>query len=219
MSVGLGSVRSVVVGEVLAGLGVEEVLDTMQAWHGEQVERERRVFVAAAHFADLHHPVSRIDRDGRALAGTERGVRLGGAGTPKVWEFAAAELGARLGRSAYAGRMLMADALDVRHRLPRLWARVVAGQVPVRYARYVAAQTRELSQTAAGVVDAGVAGCADGRLAWSRFQVLVAAKVIAADPEAAAERERVAATEEFAKAGRTNEYGQKTLYVKSTAPR
>ena len=49
------------------------------------------------------------------------------------------------------------------------------------------------------------------------FLTLLEATVIAADPETAAERERVAATERFAKVGRSNEHGQKTLCVKTSA--
>jgi hypothetical protein len=205
-----------VTGEV-GELGVEGVLDAVESWHAERSECDTRIFVAAAHFADLHCPDSRPHRGGRILPGMERPVRLGGVGTPRVWEFAVAEFGARLGRSPRAGRALIADALDTRHRLPRLWARVCAGEVPISYARHVAQQTRELSADAAGLVDAEVAGAADGRLSWSRFETLVAGKVAAADPERAAERERAAAEEEFARLGRSNEHGQKTLYVRSNA--
>ncbi len=197
-------------------MNAEEVLDAFEVWHVEQLDREIRKFVAAAHFADLHHP----DKDAvpaDMLPGSEQARRLGGAGTPLVMEFAAAELGARMGKSPYAGRSLMADALDVRHRLPLLWARVCAGEVAVGYARFVAQQTRDLSDGAAGFVDVEVSEYADGRLTWSRFETLVAAKIVDADPEAAAQRERAAAEEQFAKVGRSNEHGQKTLYVKSGA--
>src|SRR3990170_3240526 len=205
------------VSEQVTGLGVEGVLDAVQTWHAERTEREVRIFVAAAHFADLHAPESRPDRGGRILPGMEKPVRLGGAGTPRVWEFAPAEFAGRIGKSPYAGRCLIADALDCRHRLPRLWARVCAGEVPVSYARHVAQQTRELTVEAAGLVDTSVVEYADGRLGWSRFQDLVAGKVAAADPERAAAAERAAAQEEFARLGRSNEHGQKTLYVRSSA--
>ncbi|HEX2177725.1 MAG TPA: DUF222 domain-containing protein [Nocardioidaceae bacterium] len=204
------------VSEEIHDLGVEDVLDAVEIWHAERTDRDMRIFVAAAHFADLHHPDSRPDRCGRALPGMERPKRLGGVGTPKVLEFAAAEFAARLGRSPYGGWALIADALDVRHRLPRLWARVCAGEVSVRYARHVAQQTRDLTPAAAGLVDSAVVEYADGRLCWSRFETLVAAKVVEADPDAAAEAERAAAEEEFAKLGRSNAHGQKTLYVKSS---
>ena len=202
------------VGEDVRDLGVEGVLDAVEAWHATRVEADTQIFVAAAHFADLHHPDSHPDRAeaGRVLPGSERGIRLGGAGTPKVWEFAPAEFGARIGKSPYAGRALIADALDTRHRLPRLWARVGAGEVPVCSARHVAQQTRDLSVEGAGLVDAGVVQYADGRLTWSRFETLVAAKGTEADPGAAAERERAAAEEEFVRVGRSNQHGMKTQH-------
>jgi hypothetical protein len=204
------------VSDAVTGLDAGQTLDAVELWHAAQNEAEVRIFLAAAHFADLHHPDTRR-REGPVLRGMEKPARLGGAGTPKVWEFAAAEFGPRIGRSPYAARCLIADALDTRHRLPRLWARVTTGEVPVRYARHVAQQTRDLSPDAAGVVDAAVVAYADGRMAWSRFESMVAAQVVTADPEAAAERERAAAQEEFAKLGQSNDHGQKTLYVKSSA--
>jgi hypothetical protein len=206
------------VGEDIRELGVEGVLDAVQTWHATRVEADIAIFVAAAHFADLHspaQPIAKPARGGRVLPGMEQTRRLGGEGTPLVWEFAVAEFAARIGKSSYAGRQLVADALDTRHRLPRLWVRVCAGEVPAHYARHVAQATRELDQHAAGLVDAEVVGYADGRLTWSRFQNLVAAKIVEADPAAAAERERKAAEEEFVKVGRSNEHGQKTMYVKS----
>src|SRR5262245_20280710 len=118
------------VSEQVTELGVEGVLDAVEGWHATRIEADAAIFVAAAHFADLQHPDSRPE-SGRVLPGSERGIRLGGAGTPKVLEFAPAEFGARIGKSPHAGRALVADALDTRHRLPRLWERVRAGEVPV----------------------------------------------------------------------------------------
>jgi hypothetical protein len=112
------------VSDEVRDLGVEGVLDAVESWQAVKTNADIRIFVISAHFADLHCPESRPDR-GRALPGTERAVRLGGGGTPKVLEFAPADLGLRMGKSPHAARALMADALDVRHRLPRLlWARV-----------------------------------------------------------------------------------------------
>src|SRR5262245_50611857 len=198
-------------------LGVEDVLDAVETWQIAQRDLEAQIFVAAAHFADLHHPDTKPDRDGRVLPGSECGIRLGGVGTPKVLEFAPAEFGARIGKSPYAGRALVADALDTRHRLPRLWARVRAGEVPVGDVRHVAQKTRDLTVEGAGLVDAGVVASADGRISWARFDTLVAAKVVEADPEAAAEREKAAAEEEFVRVGRCNEHGQKTMYIKASS--
>ena len=97
-------------------------------------------------------------------------------------EFAAAELGARIGRSPYAAARLIADAQDLHHRHPRLWERVQAGEVRASYARHVVTRTRDLSVEQAAYVDAGVAESADGRIAWSRFEALVEGKVAAIGP-------------------------------------
>ena len=50
-------------------------------------------------------------------------VPLAGPGAPWVAEFAPANLAAALGITHDAGRQLIADALELAHRLPRLWAR------------------------------------------------------------------------------------------------
>ena len=54
---------------------------------------------------------------------------LGGDGTPGVAAFVAEELGAAMGISTQSAMALMADALDLRHRLPQLWSKVEAGEV------------------------------------------------------------------------------------------
>ncbi len=61
------------------------------------------------------------------LPGSEQLVRFGGAGTPGVAEFAPAELGVVLATSTHAAERLVADALDLRHRLPQLWATGLCG--------------------------------------------------------------------------------------------
>ncbi len=49
---------------------------------------------------------------------------LAGVGAPWVAEFAPAELGAALGIGVEAAKQLLGDALELAHRLPRLWALV-----------------------------------------------------------------------------------------------
>jgi len=135
-----------------------------------------------------------------------------------VCEFAAAELGARIGRTTYAAAQLMADALDLHHRLPEHWRRVEAGEVRASYARFVCAKTRDLTLDEAGYVDAAVAESADGRIPWTRFESLVEAKVAAAAPEAAREREERASKATFAKKLRTDAHGMATFMVRADLP-
>ena len=80
-------------------------------------------------------------------------VPLAGVGAPWVAEFAPVHLAAALGITQDAGRQLIADALELAHRLPRLWKRVLAGAVPVWRARLIARETTDLSVKAALFAD------------------------------------------------------------------
>ena len=59
--------------------------------------------------------------------------------------------------STGAGKRYLGDAVETRYRLPRLWKRVIAGEVPVWKARQIATRTIVLSEDAAGFVDQHVA--------------------------------------------------------------
>ena len=74
----------------------------------------------------------------------ETTVWLAGEGSPSVAEFAPVELAAALGITAEAGHQLLADAVELHHRLPRLMEHVRSGLVPVWLARRIAALTTDL---------------------------------------------------------------------------
>src|SRR6187401_974021 len=78
---------------------------------------------------------------------------LGGEGTPAVSAFAPEPVAATLGISTASGMRLIADALDLQHRLPRIWHLVETLQVEPWQARQVAQATHPLSREAAGFVD------------------------------------------------------------------
>ena len=143
------------------------------------------------------------------------GSASGARGTPRVAEFAPAAFGARLQLSPYAAGRLIADALDLRHRLPRLWQRVQRLEVREGHARHVARKTRDLDLAQARFVDARVAESADGRLSWVRFEAVVEAAIVAADPVAAAARKEAAATEKFATPTRSTEHGTRGFSVRA----
>ena len=195
----------------LSEAGVLERLDVL---HAAERRAQAEVLQLAVQFAVLHDEHT-LDPRSRDLDGRERAVSYGGAGTPLVTEFCSADFGARLRLSPYAARQLIADALDLRHRLPQLWRRVQALEVKVSYARYVARRTRDLSREQAAYVDSRVAESADGRITWSRFEGLVEGAVAAADPEAAAERERRASGDAFARPTRSTEDGMRGFYVRA----
>ena len=101
---------------------------------------DRDIFVLAGHFADLSNGDSHTpDHRGVAiLPGTDRPIRVAGEGTPLVAEFAIAQAAVELGTTCYSTRLLIGDVLECRHRLPQLYARVVALEVEVWLARKVA---------------------------------------------------------------------------------
>ena len=198
------------------GLSGSELLDHAADLADTQRRCEVGILKAAVQHAYLHHR-DRLDPAESGRPGRERARRLGGAGTPQVTEFAAAELGARLGVSTISAGLLMADGLDLCHRLPQLWHGVVTGQVRVYLARLVARKTRDLTPEQAAYVDSRVATYADGRLTWTRFQALLEGVVAAADPAATAARERKAAEQQQARPTRAEEpdHGLRGFYIRA----
>jgi hypothetical protein len=94
--------------------------------HAELVSAECRMLQLACSWADAHYLDSGSEEYQPLI---QRACAWGGEGTPEVSEYCAAELGALQGTGIMAARSLIADALDVRYRLPRLWARVLTGGV------------------------------------------------------------------------------------------
>lgn len=171
----------------------------------------------AAHWADLH-PEESVEGSGRVFRGTERAVLVGGDGTPAVGEFAAAELGALLQVSMAAASILMADALDLRHRLPMLWRGVDEGSVEAWKARKVARRTRAVGLT--HVQSLWVDMHTTPYIAsqpWSAFLDRLEGAIVEVDPQAAEDRRRAAAMERFVTTGQSNEYGLKTIVAKAAA--
>jgi hypothetical protein len=194
---------------------VEQTLDAVELLWLEALEGNCEIFLAAAHYADLCNGDALPDRGtGSVLPGTERSVQLGGEGTPRVAEFAAAAFGARLRMGAVGGRAVIADALDARHRLPRTYSRVQAREARVPWVRYLARKTRELSLEAARRVDEEMAESVDGRVPWSRFCAILEGRIVAADPQAAARREEELRRGAFARSTRFSEHGTKGFYLR-----
>jgi hypothetical protein len=144
----------------------------------------------AGRWADLHPPESIHSAATFAVAGCEHEEPIAGEGAPLVAEFCIAELGAVLGMSSTGAKKLIGHALELRHRLPRLWAQVQSGVVPAWQARSVAEVTIHtvpaLTVEAARFVDAQVAAVA-GRVAPAQLDRLVAEAIkrydlAAADP-------------------------------------
>src|SRR3954451_20030308 len=144
------------------------------------VVEQRRVgahrMALVAHWADLHWPPPETT----PCTGVRR--HPGGSdGTPEVTEFTTTELGMLLGTSTLTASCLLRDVLDVRHRLPLIWAAVMTGQVEDWKARKVARATQVLTVEQARWVDAQVLEALVG-LPFGRALAVVEGKVVAADP-------------------------------------
>lgn len=170
---------------------------------GRHVAAQRLAY--AALWADLHPQPSSV-----------RERPFGADGTPGVAEFAAAELGLLLGTSTGAAASLLRDALDLRHRHPRLWTAVLTGAVEDWAARKTARAAHELTLEAARGVDAACVAALTG-LPFGRAMDVVAAAVLAADPEGHAERVAEADRRRYvATTRRENPAGLRTLIAQTS---
>jgi hypothetical protein len=162
--------------EVADDLSPADVLSAIRSAREDENRAAAQQLVLAARWADLHPPESIHDAAAFTVPGCEHEEPIAGQGAPLVAEFCVAELGTTLGITSTAAKKLIGHALELRHRLPRLWAQVHAGQVPAWRARVVADTTIHsspaLTAQAAGFVDAQVAAVA-GRVGSAQLDRLV----------------------------------------------
>src|SRR3954447_7698496 len=158
---------------------------------------EAEVLLQAVQWAQLHQ-VSDPDEVSTVLVehGHDTGIRIAGQGAPLVSEVGVAEFASALGLSAGAGRNLVGQALELAHRLPRLWARVQAGSLAPWRARRVAEQTLALSMEAAAYVDQMLAPFAH-RTGPAQTQRLIEEAIARYMPEYAAEQRDRAAEQRY----------------------
>ena len=117
------------------------------------------------------------------MPGADTMLELAGPGAPEISEFAVIELAAALGRSTDSGRMLLSDAVEARYRLPKVWQRLLDGQVQVWRVRRVTDLTRALTAEAAAFVDAHLAHVIH-TASFTTVKRLVAEAAARFDPEA-----------------------------------
>jgi len=135
----------------------------------------------------------RVDEDA-ALAGCERLIEGGADGTPLIGEFLALEVAGLLRLSPAQAAHRLAEALDLRHRHPRVWDAVLAGRVDPQAALLVARRSTqaELGADAAARVDAKAA-TALAVMPIGRVLRALSGWIVAADKPLAADRARRAA--------------------------
>ena len=127
------------------------------------------------------HPATEATCATLTADGRDTGIAIAGDGAPLVAEFAVIELATSLGMSHEAGRNLLGQALELVHRLPRTWASVESGRLPVWKARRIAEHTLTLPFDAAAWVDAQVGPYAH-RTSLAQVERLVAQAIERFDP-------------------------------------
>ncbi len=187
------------------------VSDTMAA---ERRAGCRKLRLAAA-WADCHGDTGDPDQAAGRSVLVDRLVRMGPLGTPVVAETCPSSLALAQQSSVTSARLLIGDALTIRHRLPRLWDRVVAGEVWGWKAREIARRTSELGPVAAAAVDAVVAGQVE-LLAWGRFEKLLDATLLQVDEATYQRRVARAAAQRDVRATQSSD-GLRTLVARVEA--
>lgn len=139
-------------------------------------------------WADLHSGDPQLEPGAAPVRlGGDRLVEVGGDGTPLVQELCVHELAIARQTHHLATRATMADALDLRHRLPQVWAQVLELACEPWLAGKVARISRRLDREQVALVDTAVAAAIGGQ-SLSRVLAIAEAKVIEADTAAHAAR-------------------------------
>ena len=180
-------------GPGLDDLAPEALLDALADADRQVREGEREKLRIAHQWAVLHPAtadtgVATWGGDSLLLPALLTDESLGGDGCPKIAAYAPEPLAITLGVAPTTAMQLIADALDLHHRLPETWAQVDSLAVPAWKGRQVARLTHSMSREAAAWVDEKIAP----RLARCGARLLdtVVAEAIARhDPDRHAERE------------------------------
>src|SRR3954451_25342798 len=181
----------------LRDLDARGVLDEVAAARRQADREEARLLALVVAFVDLHpvtDPVTDPDSEGPVGWPTnrplmERGVAvetpLAGVGTPGVASYAVEALAAALHLPYRSTLGLVADAVELCYRLPRLWALVQEGRLQAWKARQVAHETPPLPRPTVAFVDRRLAGPA-ARNQLPNLVGLCSEALQRCDPQAAA---------------------------------
>jgi hypothetical protein len=119
----------------------------------------------------------------------DHGIPLAGPGAPWVSEFAVMELGAVLAMSTDSAKRYVGAALEVRFRLPRIWAQVDSGRLSFWKAKWIAERTMSLPEPGALFVDERIGAYAH-RISFAEAERQISAVVERFDPDAAEKQRR-----------------------------
>jgi len=210
-----GLVQSLTSVDLTCGLDRGQAIDHIRA--NRQLKRIgiNNELILAAIWADNHPPES-IDPHQLDLPGGDRSIQPGGDGTPSLARFCVSEFAADSHYPIGTAEHLIADALDLRHRLPLLDERMRAYDIDARDCQTIARQTRHLTLAQAMAVDAEIAASV-GTVSFYRLMQLLEAAIIRADPERVRKMADKVAKTLGAWLGESNEHGIKALYMRLKA--
>jgi hypothetical protein len=154
---------------------------------------EARKLRLAVEWASMHSVDSIADAATIRLEGYgDTGLAIAGPGAPLVAEFSVPEFAAAVGMTTDAGRAYLGEAVELRHRLPRVWHRVRTGDLAAWKARRIARATIALSRDAAAYVDAMVSPVAH-KIGPYQLDRLIEEAIARLMPDEAEKRRRLAA--------------------------
>ncbi|MDN5763803.1 MAG: HNH endonuclease, partial [Microlunatus sp.] len=176
----------------------------------------RKLRLAAA-WADAHGAPEDRDTADNGPSGVlvERFVRMGAVGTPLVAETCPAEWALPQHTSPAGARAIIADALTLRHRHPRLWQQILAGKVFAWKARQVGQRCSGLNVLSARIVDRLVTDQLE-LMAWTRFEKILDATLLQVDETTYQQRAAQAAAQRDVCATQSSA-GLRTLIARVTA--
>ncbi len=163
------------------------VLTAVRISRADQSAAEIRTVQGIVDWCVLHQ----TDDEGAASFG-DHGIPLAGDGAPWVLESAVLEIAAALGVSTDSGKRYVGAVLEVRYRLPRLWERLITGDLPFWRAKLIAEHTTCLPAAGATHVDRHLAHVAH-KVSYPQVRRLVEEAQTRFDPAAAEKRARAAA--------------------------
>src|SRR5690606_9699761 len=140
----------------LPDFGKAEAWETLRSNRATRARLDVDDLLIAHHLAGRYEAVTLTEATKAFRHEPERLVALAGKGAPAVSEYAATGLSGHLRIPLHSARQLLGDAIEVAHRLPRLWALMVDGKTEAWRVRAVAKETRKLSLQAASWVDAQI---------------------------------------------------------------
>ncbi|WP_244929855.1 HNH endonuclease signature motif containing protein [Nocardioides sp. W7] len=129
------------------------LLAFVRAERQAEARASANLLASAVAWAAMHSTDS-PDEAASLVPGSQEPVAIAGEGAPLVAEFSVLEFAAALGLSTDAGRIYLGDAVELAHRLPRIYGRVQALDLPVWKARRIAKSTSDLPMEGAAYVDA-----------------------------------------------------------------